>query len=99
MERREELDRDDWRIVVVLAKGIYREPERTLERVVDGDGESRHTSARSRRTSGGCTSDGEGSRGDPCHGMPRFDLRSRTSAVDPCHLGVVMVGAVTGLTR
>jgi hypothetical protein len=35
VERREDLDRDDWRIVVVLAKGIYREPGRTLERVVD----------------------------------------------------------------
>ena len=35
VERREELDQDDWRIVVVLAKGIYREPDRTLERVVD----------------------------------------------------------------
>lgn len=35
VERREELDREDWRIVVVLAKGIYREPDRTLARVVD----------------------------------------------------------------
>ncbi len=35
VERREELDRDDWRIVVVLAKGIYREPGRTIERVVE----------------------------------------------------------------
>ena len=34
VERREELDRDGWRIVVVLSKGIYREPGRTLERVV-----------------------------------------------------------------
>jgi hypothetical protein len=34
VERREELDRDGWRIVVVLAKGIYREPGRTLDRVV-----------------------------------------------------------------
>jgi hypothetical protein len=34
VERREELDLDGWRIVVVLAKGVYREPERTLERVV-----------------------------------------------------------------
>ena len=30
VERREELDNDGWRIVVVLAKGIYREPDRTL---------------------------------------------------------------------
>ena len=35
IQRREDLDRDDWRIVVVLAKGVYREPGRTLERVVD----------------------------------------------------------------
>jgi hypothetical protein len=35
VERREDLDRDDWRIVVVLAKGIYREPGRTVERVVE----------------------------------------------------------------
>lgn len=34
VERREELDNDGWRIVVVLAKGIYREPERTIARVV-----------------------------------------------------------------
>lgn len=34
VERREELDNDGWRIVVVLARGIYREPERTLDRVV-----------------------------------------------------------------
>lgn len=34
VERREELDNDGWRIVVVLAKGIYREPGRTLDRVV-----------------------------------------------------------------
>ena len=27
VERREELDNDGWRIVVVLAKGIYREPD------------------------------------------------------------------------
>jgi hypothetical protein len=33
VERREELDSDGWRLVVVLAKGIYREPARTLERV------------------------------------------------------------------
>ena len=33
VERREELDLDGWRIVVVLAKGVYREPERTLDRV------------------------------------------------------------------
>ncbi|MGO4341324.1 DUF559 domain-containing protein [Pedococcus sp. 2YAF34] len=34
VERREELDLDGWRIVVVLSKGVYREPERTLDRVV-----------------------------------------------------------------
>lgn len=34
VDRREGLDADRWRLVVVLAKGIYREPERTLERVV-----------------------------------------------------------------
>ncbi|GAB3433897.1 DUF559 domain-containing protein [Phycicoccus ginsengisoli] len=33
VERREELEAEGWRIVVVLAKGVYREPERTLERV------------------------------------------------------------------
>lgn len=32
--RREGLDNDGWRLVVVLAKGLYREPARTLERVV-----------------------------------------------------------------
>jgi hypothetical protein len=34
VERREELDLERWRIVVVLSKGIYREPRRTLDRVV-----------------------------------------------------------------
>ncbi|TPG19811.1 hypothetical protein EAH86_01085 [Pedococcus bigeumensis] len=34
VDPREELDLDGWRIVVVLAKGIYREPGRTLDRVV-----------------------------------------------------------------
>lgn len=34
VDRREGLDADRWRLVVVLAKGVYREPERTLERVV-----------------------------------------------------------------
>jgi very-short-patch-repair endonuclease len=33
LERREELDRDDFRIVVVTAKGIFLEPDRTIERV------------------------------------------------------------------
>ena len=32
--RREGLDRDGWRLVVVLAKGIYRESAQTLDRVV-----------------------------------------------------------------
>ncbi len=33
VERREGLDLDGWRLVVVLAKGIYREPDVTLARV------------------------------------------------------------------
>lgn len=33
LDRREELDEGEWRILVVTAKGIYREPERTLERI------------------------------------------------------------------
>ena len=33
VERRESLDRDGWRLVVVLSRGIYREPGVTLERV------------------------------------------------------------------
>jgi hypothetical protein len=33
LERREEFDDGQWRILVVTAKGIYREPERTLQRV------------------------------------------------------------------
>lgn len=32
--RREELDTEGWRIVVVLANGVYGDPERTLERVL-----------------------------------------------------------------
>jgi len=34
VERREGLDHDGWRLVVVLSKGVYREPARTLDRVV-----------------------------------------------------------------
>ncbi|EWT05951.1 hypothetical protein N864_01375 [Intrasporangium chromatireducens Q5-1] len=33
--RREWMDRNDWRIVVVIAKGVYRTPAATLQRVVD----------------------------------------------------------------
>lgn len=33
LDRREELDDDEWRILVVTAKGIYRHPERTLARI------------------------------------------------------------------
>ena len=33
LERREELDDEEWRIIVVTSKGIYREPARTIERV------------------------------------------------------------------
>lgn len=33
LDRREELDDEEFRILVVTAKGIYREPERTLQRI------------------------------------------------------------------
>jgi very-short-patch-repair endonuclease len=33
LDRREDLDADRWRLIVVTSKGIYREPERTLQRV------------------------------------------------------------------
>ena len=33
LERREELDDDEYRILVVTARGIFVEPERTIERV------------------------------------------------------------------
>ena len=35
IDRREELDADGWRLIVVRANGIYSEPVRTLERIVD----------------------------------------------------------------
>jgi hypothetical protein len=35
LDRREYLDDDEWKIVVVTAKGIYREPARTIERVAN----------------------------------------------------------------
>lgn len=35
IDRREELDRLGWRIIVVRSKGIYVEPERTLHRVLE----------------------------------------------------------------
>jgi hypothetical protein len=34
IERREELDGDGWRLIVIRSKGIYVEPHRTLERIV-----------------------------------------------------------------
>jgi very-short-patch-repair endonuclease len=33
LDRREAIDDDGWRILVVTSKGIYREPERTLRRI------------------------------------------------------------------
>lgn len=33
LDRREEIDDDEWRILVVVASGIYRDPERTVSRV------------------------------------------------------------------
>lgn len=35
IERREELDTDGWRLIVVRSAGIYTEPGRTLERIMD----------------------------------------------------------------
>lgn len=35
IERREYLDRGDWRLIVITAKGIFVEPERTLARIRD----------------------------------------------------------------
>lgn len=34
IERREELDGEEWRLIVIQAKGIYVEPGRSLERIV-----------------------------------------------------------------
>jgi hypothetical protein len=33
LDRREAIDDDGWRILVVVSKGIYREPRRTVDRV------------------------------------------------------------------
>jgi very-short-patch-repair endonuclease len=33
LERREAIDDDQWRILVVTSRGIYREPERTVSRI------------------------------------------------------------------
>ena len=35
LDRRESLDNDGWRIIVIRSKGLYQEPERTLERVAE----------------------------------------------------------------
>ncbi len=35
IERREQLDGDGWRLIVVRSNGIYTEPRKTLERIVD----------------------------------------------------------------
>lgn len=35
LDRRESLDGDDWRLIVIRSKGIYVEPERTLERITE----------------------------------------------------------------
>lgn len=36
IDRRGWMDAHDWRIVVVIAKGIYRTPAMTLARIIDG---------------------------------------------------------------
>ncbi len=41
IERREELDTDGWRLIVVRSTGIYTEPGRTLERIMDAMRERR----------------------------------------------------------
>ncbi len=33
LERRADMDEDDWRLVVVIGSGIYKDPLRTLRRV------------------------------------------------------------------
>ncbi len=35
LDRREDLDGDGWRLIVVRSKGIYVEPQRTLDRIAD----------------------------------------------------------------
>jgi hypothetical protein len=35
IDRREELDVEGWRLIVIRSKGIYAEPHRTLERIAD----------------------------------------------------------------
>jgi hypothetical protein len=35
LDRRETLDEDGWRLIVIRSKGIYVEPQRTLERIAD----------------------------------------------------------------
>jgi hypothetical protein len=44
LERREAIDDSEWRILVVVSSGVYRSPERTVERV--------HSLRRDRRLSG-----------------------------------------------
>jgi len=35
LDRRESLDADGWRLIVIRSKGIYTEPQRTLDRIAD----------------------------------------------------------------
>ena len=35
IDRREDLDRAGWRVVIIRSKGIYDEPDRTLRRIID----------------------------------------------------------------
>ena len=35
IDRREDLDGEGWQMIVIRSKGIYVEPQRTLERIAD----------------------------------------------------------------
>ena len=35
LDRREDLDRDGWRLIVIRSRGLYVEPQVTLDRIVD----------------------------------------------------------------
>ena len=85
VERREELDDEGWRIVVVLGKGIYREPRRTLERVVrrhertryPGSGDVRRVAAAlPRRTRGRVTIGRPGGAYTPASRTPLMGAQS-----------------------
>jgi hypothetical protein len=75
LDRREAMDDDGWRLLVVTARGIYSDPERTVRRVLDV--------LRARRLPGLPVQPDDGWR-PHFPGPPGWCLRARSEPVHPC---------------